>query len=265
MKKYFFILLLVCVAHISNANIVVLNGLTHSYSVEHGSIHSGQITIQNTSKEIRNIKVYINDYAYNANGEIFYGELGTSDRSNGSWIDLKANMISLKPNEKYELFYEILVPESTVFDGSYWSVIMIEPADDVEPNNDKSGINVQTVIRYAIQIVTTVQNLDSKSAITFANPEIQMNNGKRYLVCDIINDGDLFHKVSSSIDLFNAESGEEIGKINGNTVSLLPGLSKKISIDLTTLKKGSYQVVLLADCGEDNLYGLNIELNIENE
>jgi hypothetical protein len=39
----------------------------------------------------------------------------------------------LKGKEKTEIFYEITVPDQALDPGSYWSVIIVEPVEDINP------------------------------------------------------------------------------------------------------------------------------------
>lgn len=53
-----------------HAGIVVLNGLTHHYKVENGQVYKGKIAIENTGDTPQNIKLYLQDLSYQANGSI---------------------------------------------------------------------------------------------------------------------------------------------------------------------------------------------------
>jgi hypothetical protein len=46
---------------------------------------------------------------------------------------------------------------------------------------------------------------------------------------------------------------------------LYPGTSAKIVLDLSKLKIGKYSGVLVADCGDDYVFGSNLSLEIKNE
>ena len=267
-KKYlFFVIVLLFNLTLTNASIVVLNGLTHRYIVEHGMLYKGVISIQNTADINQNVRIYLNNYAYKATGEIYYLEPGNgaNNRSNALWVDLNVEYLILKPKEKYDLHYEITVPDTTEFDGSYWSLVMIEPVDFITPKDHNEGLNVRSVVRYAIQLITTLNEDTSIASLEFQNVNIVNESGKRFLQVDIINKGDLYHKVTASAEFFESREGTETGLFKSNIQSLLPNNSKRFTIDISSVPTGNYSTVLLADSGDDNLFGLNLEIIIKNE
>ena len=246
-----------------HASVVILNGLTHQIEAEEGNTYRGVIEMQNTATSRQTVKVYLNDYGYKANGEIYYTEPNGNGRTNTHWIDLNATIIELEPSEKYDLQYEITIPKGLDLNGAYWSVIMVEPVNDLMPIDSKQGINVTNIVRYAVQVVTTVKRDKSASALEFLKAHVKNENGHQLLEVDIENKGDLYHIVSVTVEFYDAQDGEEVGILKSEPLSLLPNNSKRFLIDIGTIPSGNYKVVVLADCQDDNIFGLNIDLTIE--
>lgn len=132
-KRVLFLMFLMLQLSFLHAGIVVLNGLTHNYKVENGKVYKGKIAIENTGSKPQNVKIFLQDFAYLADGSISYTSIRTNNRTNGDWIKLNTNLITLKGKEKTEVFYEISVPDQSVNPGSYWSVIIVEPVEDINP------------------------------------------------------------------------------------------------------------------------------------
>jgi hypothetical protein len=246
-----------------NASVVILNGLTHQIEGQEGNTYRGVIEMQNTATTRQTVKVFLNDYAYKAKGEIYYTEPSGNGRTNAHWIDLNATFIELGPSEKYELFYEVSIPKGLDLNGAYWSVIMVEPVDDLKPTDSEQGVNVKNVIRYAIQIVTTIKRDKSVAVLEFLKAHVKKENGVPFLEVDIENKGDLYHLVSMTVEFYGAQDGEEVGVLKSELLSLLPNNSKRFLIDISTIPPGIYKAVVLADCQDDNVFGLNIDLTID--
>jgi len=65
-----------------------------------------------------------------------------------------------------------------------------------------------------------------------------------------------------NLELFD-ESGNSVGVITSDQRKTFPGTSIMSSLVLEGIKPGNYNGVLVADCGEDRLYGTNLSLEIE--
>jgi hypothetical protein len=246
-----------------SASIVILNGLTHQIECLEGHTYKGVVEMQNTGITRQEVRVYLNDYGYKAQGEIYYTKPNAKARSNANWIDLNSTLIALEPNEKYELFYEVAIPANLDLNGSYWSVLMIEPVDDIAPADSKEGINVTNIVRYAIQIVTTVKRDTAAAFLEFLKATIKKENEKPFLEIDLENKGDLYHLVAITVEFYNAQDGLEAGVLKSELLSLLPNNSKRFAIDMSSIPPGSYKAVVLADCQDENVFGLNIDVTID--
>lgn len=79
----------------------------------------------------------------------------------------------MKGKEKTEVFYEITVPNQALDPGSYWSVIIVEPVDDIKPSDNKPGVNITSVVRYAIQVITDIETEKAKPDLKFENVKVR--------------------------------------------------------------------------------------------
>lgn len=248
-----------------HAGIVVLNGLTHSYKVENGKVYKGKIEIENTGSKPQNVKLFLQDFTYQADGSINYKTLRTNKRTNGDWIKLNTNLILLKGKEKTEVFYEITVPDHLVNPGSYWSVIIVEPVDEIKPSDDKAGVNISSIVRYAIQVITDYETERAKPELKFENVKVEKEDGKQTVKIDITNNGNLYCKPTASIEIYNRKTGERIGSYSSITMGLLPQTSKSFHIDISKVPADQYKAVVIATDEEENAFALNVELEVKND
>jgi|SRR5690554_87652 len=263
-KKYLFLTVILLFCNFGYASIVITNGLTHSYRIEEGTIHQGVISIQNTAKTSQNIKLYQNDYRYSAQGVSHYDEPGQNPRSNLDWIKLHTNLITVDAGGKADVLYEITVPDDMEYAGSYWSVIMVEPMSPIKPSDEPANVQIKSIVRYSIQIITTNQQA-AESLLKFADFDLSNKNETPVLDVDIANEGELYHITEASLTIFDSKTGKNMGVYNSNKMSLLPNNSKRFSISLEGITPGAYQAAVVAVTNDEKAFGINIELEIPDE
>lgn len=248
-----------------HAGIVILNGLTHSYKIENGKVYKGKIAIENTSSNPQSVKLFLQDYTYHADGTINYTVLRTNRRSNGEWLKLNTNLVTLKGKEKTEVFYEITVPNEAMDPGSYWSVIMVEPVEEIKPSDKKPGVSITSVIRYAIQVITDIETEKAKPDLKFESVKVEKQEGKKTVKIAIANNGNLYCKPTAAIEIYNRKTGEKVGTYTSLTMGLLPDTSKTFYIDINTVPPDKYRAAIIATDEEENAFALNVELEVKND
>lgn len=100
LKRIFFFISFIVPFFFLQASIVILNGLTHNYKVENGKVYKGKIALENTDSKPQNVKIFLQDFTYQADGTINYTAPHTNEKTNTDWIKLNTNFITLKAKEK---------------------------------------------------------------------------------------------------------------------------------------------------------------------
>ena len=245
----------------TNASIVILNGLTHENISHPGEAYRGTIQIQNTGKKEQSVRIYQKDYWFSYTGESKHDEPGTLKRSNAGWITYNLELLTLDSSEVATIDFEVKTPDNDSLRGTYWSVIMVEGITPPDTSNINPGVRINTTIRYAIQIITNIGNTGA-SDIQFLNLELVRENENNILNVAIKNIGERMLRSEMSLELFD-ESGNSVGLIKSDKKKTFPGTSAKSTLMLEGIKPGNYNAVLVADCGEDRLFGTNLSLEIE--
>lgn len=258
--QFLAILLLTIPAFLSQANIVILNGLTHENVTPAGSSYRGTIQLQNTASNERNVRVYQRDYWFSHTGETKHDPAGTLERSNAGWITFNPELLTLQPNEIASIDYEVTVPQNDLLSGTYWSVIMVEGITPADTTNHARGVTIKTAIRYAVQMITTIGNTGT-SDIQFLGLELAKNGDINELNIVIENTGERILKPETSIEIFD-QSGISAGIFKADPKKTFPGTSVKITLVLEGIKPGNYTGVLVADCDEDHIFGTNVSFEI---
>lgn len=264
-KRMLLLMLLMLQFSFLQAGIVVLNGLTHSYKVENGKVYKGKVAIENTGSKPQSVKLFLQDFTYDADGSIHYSAIRTNARTNGEWIKLNTNLVTLKAKEKTEVFYEITVPSQPADPGSYWSVIIVEPVEDIKPSNDQAGVNITSVIRYAIQVITDYDTERAKPDLKFESVKIEKEEGKQTAKIAVANNGNLYCRPTVSLEIYNRKTGERLGSYTSIAMGLLPQTSKSFHIDISKVPADLYKAVLIATDEDENAFALNVELEVKND
>ena len=260
-----FVLLASCGTAMS-AGISMLGGMTRQATVQPGSRTEGKIFLRNTSDQPHEVKVYQTDYMFYADGKNMYGDPGKTVRSNASWITFTPHQFTIPPGETSTVYYTIQAPADNKLNGTYWSLLMVEPIapgslEPPKPKKDEVLVGVKTVMRYAVQMVTTIGDTGSRN-IKFINKQLSNENGKLFLQLDIENTGERWLNPQIWAEIYD-ESGASLGRFEGNKMRLYPECSGRFRIDFSQLPKGKYNALVVADNGDENVFGSQYNLEIQ--
>jgi len=161
MKRSLLILLLLTgLLPTSQAGISVIGILARTATVEPGDAFDGVIFIKNNGTQSSDVRLFQTDYRSQSDGSNDYGEPGQALRSNADWITVSPTRLKLAPGETQPVRYQGRTPADGKLQGTYWSMIMIEPnaAPAITPDGkpETVAVGLQTTIRFAVQIVTEV-------------------------------------------------------------------------------------------------------------
>lgn len=246
--------------------ISIIGGMTRQATVQPGSKIEGKVFLRNTSDKPGQVKIYQTDYLFYANGKSLYGDPGKTPRSNASWITYTPHQFTIPPKEIASVYYTIQVPEDPKLFGTYWSMLMVEPiaTDSLEMPSTKEGevrVGIHTVMRYAIQMVTSIGETGARN-IRFADKQILTDGSKRVLQMDIENVGERWLNPMVWAEIYD-ENGLSLGRFEGNRMRLYPECSGRFQIDLSQLAKGDYNALVVADNGDEHVFGSQYKLAVK--
>ncbi len=228
-----------------------------------GEIYEGDIVIRNNGDEPEEIKVYQTDYSFQCNGSNNYGEPGKLSRSNAVWISFTPKRSVIPPGQKVKVHYIVAVPAADSLHGSYWSMLMIEGVNPVNPEDlrKQKTISIKTVMRYGIQLVTDIGDSGTRQ-LRFLEPQLVTDKGNTILQVDLENTGETWLRPQVWAEVYD-EQGKSLGHFSGGQMRTYPNTSLRFRIDLSTLAGGNYRALIVADCGGDDLFGMEKKISIE--
>jgi hypothetical protein len=242
----------------SKASVEVVGSLRHVHKGVAGEVYKGEIKIQNTGATDQEIKVYQTDLLYNYKDFTYYNTPVSQPRSNANWIKFSPKTAVVKAHSSMYLQYTVTIPNSDTLKGTYWSVLMVEGVSPIEPS--QSGqVTINTVIRYAIQIVTDMKN-QGEGRLVFMKPTLVKEGNDLYLAVDLENKGDHYIAPDVSIKLFDNE-GNLVKELTAPRKGVFPTCSTRFRFNLKGIKSGqTYQAVIVAQGEGQDVFGLNYSL-----
>lgn len=259
---YILVSLIFCISEIGkiSASILITNGLTHEFSVNPGGKSGGTVHLLNNSDQPRTVRLFQTDYKFTYTGESSYDQPGTSDRSNAGWITISQSFVTLQAREERQVAFGLTVPEKTGLIGTYWSVIMVEGVPDLNPDAASAGIRINTVLRYAVQIVTHIGDSGERNLV-FRDLSVVEEDGEVLLAVILENQGERGLRPFLSLELID-EYGHSLGLRRTDPKRIYPGTSLTYTIPLDGVNPGNYMGVLIADGDDDYVFGTNLSLEL---
>jgi hypothetical protein len=245
------------------AQVAVLDDAVQERAVRAGEAYEGVLRVRNTTAAPLEVKVYLTDYAFSADGTTDYPAAGSLPRSSARWLSLGTSALRLAAGETAEVPYRVAVPSGAA-DGSYWTMVMVEPltAGDAEATPaaaPRGRVGLRAKMRFGVQMATHVGAPASGAELAFAEPRAVAAGGRRALEVDVRNPGARAVRPALRLELFDAE-GNAVARVEAVRGLLYPGTSLRHSFDLGALPAGTYRALVVGDAGGDRLFGARYDL-----
>ncbi|MBI2298715.1 MAG: hypothetical protein HYU66_07155 [Armatimonadetes bacterium] len=251
----------------ARAGISVVGGLSRESVVRPGARTEGRIVLRNTGSETQQVRVFQTDYRFTCDGRNDYGEPGSTPRSNARWLALTPSQLTVPAGATESAYYTLHVPDDPTLTGTYWSIVMVEPIpgqalEPPRPDEGKAKLGLQSVVRYGIQIVTHIADTGTR-ALRFVDRQLVATQaGQRILQMDAESTGERWLVPLLWAELYDAQ-GALVGRFEGGKYRIYPGCSVRYRVDLTGVPPGHYKALVVADNGDDHVFGAQYELDLE--
>lgn len=251
---------------VGGGNINIVGGLTRYTKMKPNEKIDGSIVVRNTGTESQEVKVLQTDYLFYADGRNDYGIPGSHPRSNAKWITFTPQQFTVPAQGIITVNYTIQAPNDAKLTGTYWSMFMVEPlaSASLEPptsEKEKIKVGVRTVLRYGIQIITDCSD-NAVCSIKFTGQQLQKLEGKTTLIVDVENNGEQYLTPTLWTELFD-EQGTSLGRFDGGHLRIYPTCSGRFRVDLSRISAGTYSALVVADNGDDHVFGAQLKLEIK--
>lgn len=239
------------------AQIAVMGNTLQERATRPGERYTGTILVLNPTAEPQTARLYQTDYRFQADGTSHFDAPGSQARSNAQWVTLGTTQVTIPPGQTVPVQFSVQVPLRDTLHGTYWSVIMVEGLPRREPprvNSSRPTVGIVPVLRYGVQVVSQMERSGARNA-EFAHVQVvQDKEGTRSLQFEIRNAGQRAYRVDAKVQVFD-EAGSQVASFARQENMLYPGSSVLASFKLPKLPPQSYQVLVVADTGEDEVFG----------
>jgi hypothetical protein len=265
-KAAFAFMILIVLSDAAFAGVSVLGGLTREVTLDPGDSHESTIQLYNNSEEAIQVNVFQTDYSFYADGSTHYDNPGSTPRSNAGWISFSPSRVTIPAGATVSIYFEMNTPASSDLSGTYWSVLMIKPVSlaappDIEERDGKIVLGVQTVIRYAIQMITNIGET-GKSDVRLSSHELVRIDGKRILRTELENTGERWLSPDVWLELYG-EDGNYVGRFKSERKRIFPSCSVSHLLDLDEVPIGRYTALIIVDNRDDRVFGATYEVRLD--
>ena len=248
----------------ADAQVSLRSSLSVDEDAAPGTTYEGTIALRNEdSTATRSAEVSLSDYRFDHEGNVRYEDPGSHDRSNAPWINLESTLVDVPPEETVEFTYEVSVPETAgedIPEGTYWSMILVEPLGQ-EPDIDmQEGLAVQQVRRYGIQVATNIEGTGS-SDLEVLGTGLDTEGETPELTIDLENQGTLMDRPPARLELYD-EAGAQVLETASSAQRIYPGTSVRHRFALEDVPPGSYQALLVFDSEVGSPTGVQFTLDL---
>ena len=234
---------------------------TQVHSARPGDAYRGSIAIRNPGATVVQVKLYQTDYNFSADGRNSFDAPGSRARSNATWLRLNREQVTIEPEGVVHVDYEVQVPGSATLSGTYWSLVMVQELPAAESSGQAlPGMKLGQTLRHAIQIITEIGE-SGRGEVAFRNARLLGEGASREFGVDLENLGERWLRTEVWLELHDSQ-GRFAGRFAAPRRRTFPGTSVHNRISLASAPAGKYLGLLVADGGRNDLFGMQIELEL---
>jgi hypothetical protein len=244
------------------AQVVLSSSLVDVHRMPAGGIASGHLSLVNTTPQPQWVRLSLGDIRQ-AGGHI--GDPGTWAHSAAPLLRVQ-ELIQLGPRETRTIPYAIhMHPDA---DGTYIAALIATPAGEVrehrlERPDAGSIVILREVVRYAVEVIVDVPG-NARTDLHFLDPNLTPTpaEGPEFQVRVENRGGRWAERVRYQFDLYDASSGAWIGSYPVQHGRLFPSAEHLVRIHLADLAAGSYQLLVFADVGSEDVFATRYSLDV---
>lgn len=250
-----------------NGSVVLKGPMHYEHTLAPGGAAKGSFTLQNPTTRPQTVKLYQTDMLSMAGGKVAYGPVNSTPRSNSQWIVITPQQLNLAPGQSATVYYLIQLPNDVALAGSYYSMIMVEPlrVSDLAPVAPIAGqgqFSFDARTRYGIAITTNIGETGARG-MRYTDRRVLTTAQGSVLQVEMENTGERRLGLHIYADVYD-EQGVAAGHIElERDVAIQPGCVRSASIPLANLRPGKYSALVVADNGDEYVYGARYDLEIK--
>ncbi|NKI27002.1 hypothetical protein HCG49_10555 [Arenibacter sp. 6A1] len=241
------------------SNVSIINGLTHINSGASGDVFSGEVILLNSSDTAQRVSFELNDAILSCGAAVYFSNEETHAHSSKTWFKGEVMDKLLRPQEKYAFRFTITIPKDQNLKGTFWSNLTVNVEQPISEDRLTTNFALESKIRYSVRFLTHVNNFDQIN-VDFKSIDKKEDDSKKKLSITLVNQGLFLESTRVTMEVYNQEGTKVLEDISPRNM-IFPGSCTGFEIDISTLSKGEYNCVLLADSREEYV-GTNFSLKL---
>lgn len=232
--------------------------------VQPGEVLTHQVTLENTGQAPSLVDVSKVDFRLDMNGDVVFEQAGTLETSNAAWTEV-ASQVEVPPMSTYSLPVAIKVP-TDVAAGSYWSLLFVEPVEAISTarQEGEGGVSASVTVnyRFGVTLITHVGE-PAERVLLFHDPAVvrDEDSGTSSISVTIENTTRFIVAGEAWLELYD-QQGSLVQQNARTAFRSYPGARIRETFDLGALEGETYQAVIIADAGSDDVFGVRYDLDL---
>ena len=228
------------------------------HQIEAGASETNVIQVHNAGSQPTRVKVWLQDWGMNRQGEVSFSRPGSTPGSLSSWLEINPTDFRVEAGQSKEIRYTMSIPAGTRT-GGYRGAIMVEgmPAQAGAPTPKKMAVHG----RFGVMIYETVGKPDIKAK--FTEFQVTPEKGALKFILTLANSGTAHFRPKKSKITVKDSQGKEVAKIDIPDAPVLPGATRDVLITPELkLPPGQYLAEAVVDTGQRDLLARQLSFTI---
>lgn len=221
------------------------------HQIEAGATETNVIEVRNSGPKASRVKVYLQDWQMDRQGQVSFSRPGSSPVSLSSWLEINPTDFLVEPGQTKEVRYTLTVPAGAKT-GGYRGAIILEgmPAQPGPPTVKKMAVHG----RFGVMVYETVGKPDIRAR--FSDFQVIPEKKQVKFVLTLANAGTAhFRPKKSKISITNGQ-GQEVAAVDIPDAPVLPGATREVEVaQALKLPPGQYTAKAVVDVGQRDLLG----------
>lgn len=215
-----------------------------------------KISVKNDGKSPAKFNVFLQDWYRDSAGKKEYYNPNTQKFSNAGWAKVSPTFFTVLPDATQYLDLNLKRPKDDQKDKVRWSMLFVEPVEELNQGGDSKDLQTKINIRYRIGVLIyqTPPSIN-KRGLNIESLSLDEET-KNIVFLKIRNIEESVLDLRVNYQLLNLKTGEETD-LKESKLSILPNSPRIFQLELPkNIGAGEYSLVAVID------YGLDYDLEV---
>ena len=244
----------------------VTSSLRPEIRLDAGRSDAYLVTVANSGPQDVDVRIAQEDFVVTESGDVRTLPVSSTATSNASWLEA-ASHVRVPAGGTASVPVALEVPNGAS-PGTYWSLLVLEPEDasGAEEVEDGGGVttSITVKVRIGVSLITHVGE-PSGGTLRFRDPALRDHGENEASLSVTIDNPDAFlAEADVWLELYDG-AGAVVRRVDAEAARIYPGAALRRTFELGSLDAAGYQAVVIADAGDDRVYGVRYDLALTDD